>query len=278
MRTDYCIGIVTYKRPQKQITYRTLKNQHSTAPTFLIVEETDPTLQEYRETYPGQIITFNREGCLDTDCMDNFRPRRGVVYARNETRRIAERLGYTHYVMLDDDYDTFAHRYKKNGVLKQKPYPNLDELFSSIFDWMDTTPLHCVCLAQNGDLIGGLSDHPYKRKAMNTYFMNVERAYPFMGTLNEDTNAYTANQQNGMACLTLMDDVVDQVQTQKNAGGLTDLYLDVGTYVKSFYSVMVNPASNKISVLADAKSPHPRIHHECTQNKYAPCFVRENSV
>ena len=29
-----------------------------------------------------------------------------------------------------------------------------------------------------------------------------------------------------------------QKETQSNSGGLTDIYLELGTYVKSFYSVI----------------------------------------
>ena len=49
-----------------------------------------------------------------------------------------------------------------------------------------------------------------------------------------------------------------QKQTQKNAGGMTESYLDFGTYVKSFYSILYHPSSVKISTM---NSTHMRIHH-----------------
>ena len=51
---------------------------------------------------------------------------------------------------------------------------------------------------------------------------------------------------------------LDQPQTQANAGGITEAYLQYGTYVKSFYSVMLCPSCVKISEMGQS---HKRIHH-----------------
>lgn len=60
----------------------------------------------------------------------------------------------------------------------------------------------------------------------------------------------------------------------KNAGGMTDLYLDSGTYVKSFYSVMYCPSAVKVAVMGgDAEK---RLHHNISWNNCAPKILREN--
>jgi hypothetical protein len=51
---------------------------------------------------------------------------------------------------------------------------------------------------------------------------------------------------------------LEQVTTQANAGGLTEIYLDLGTYVKSFYSVMYAPSCVKI---AEMGVSNKRLHH-----------------
>ena len=56
---------------------------------------------------------------------------------------------------------------------------------------------------------------------------------------------------------------------------MTDTYIDSGTYIKSFYSVMYCPASVKISVLGDNRSPHYRIHHAINWNTAVPKTIRE---
>lgn len=54
-------------------------------------------------------------------------------------------------------------------------------------------------------------------------------------------------------------------------GGLTDAYLDSGTYVKSFYSVIAVPNCVKISAMG---SKDLRIHHKVDWNKAVPKLLR----
>jgi len=50
------------------------------------------------------------------------------------------------------------------------------------------------------------------------------------------------------------------------------MYLDKGTYVKSFYSVMMNPSAVKVYKMATA---HPRIHHFISWNNLAPKIISD---
>ena len=61
------------------------------------------------------------------------------------------------------------------------------------------------------------------------------------------------------------------------AGGMTEAYLDSGTYVKSFYSVMYSPSSVKISTIEDPRSPHCRIHHSISWERTAPKIIRQSA-
>ena len=46
---------------------------------------------------------------------------------------------------------------------------------------------------------------------------------------------------------------LNQKQTQKNKGGMTDIYMSQGTYVKSFYTVMMMPSSVKVGVMGHSE-------------------------
>lgn len=48
--------------------------------------------------------------------------------------------------------------------------------------------------------------------------------------------------------------------------------LDNGTYIKSFYSIMLNPSAVKISVF---NTTNKRIHHKINYNKVCPKILRE---
>ena len=122
----------------------------------------------------------------------------------------------------------------------------------------------CLALAQAGDFIGGTGsaiaqDMTLRRKAMNTFLCSTSRPFKFMGRMNEDVTTYINLGSKGLLFYTTPQIAIDQKATQSEEGGLTELYQAYGTYVKSFFSVMYNPSSIKISMMGTSNA---RIHHK----------------
>lgn len=76
----------------------------------------------------------------------------------------------------------------------------------------------------------------------------------------------------GKKILTCMITSLLQKETQSNAGGLTEIYLELGTYVKSFYSVMAAPSCIKVALMGDKQM---RLHHAVTWKNAVPKIIRE---
>jgi hypothetical protein len=121
-----------------------------------------------------------------------------------------------------------------------------------------------------------------KRKAMNAFICKTDRPFKFNGRINEDTTAYTSLQRSGTPFLTVVAAQVNQGATQANSGGLTDIYLSMGTYLKSFYSVMFCPSAVKVGALKDGGAKggtktegHARLHHRVNWNACAPKIIRQ---
>ena len=76
----------------------------------------------------------------------------------------------------------------------------------------------------------------------------------------------------GKLFLSLMSVQVNQLQTQSNAGGLTEIYRERGTYVKSFYSVMFAPSCVKITSMGRTDR---RLHHRIRWRNAVPMILRE---
>jgi len=53
---------------------------------------------------------------------------------------------------------------------------------------------------------------------------------------------------------------------------MTESYLDGGTYLKSFYSVMFNPSCIKIMMMGNK---HKRLHHAVFWNNAVPKIINE---
>lgn len=107
---------------------------------------------------------------------------------------------------------------------------------------------------------------------MNTFFCDVEKPFKFIGRINEDVNTYTRLGSVGWLGLTITDGQINQKQTQANKGGMSNVYLDSGTYLKSFYSVIGMPSAVKISEMGDKNK---RIHHNVEWERCVPMILNE---
>ena len=178
------------------------------------------------------------------DIGDNFKDDRVVVFARNAVFDIARELGYEYFLVLDDDYTEFRYTRddKQQYVTKLRRVLNLDRMFKELLEYYKKTNAKTLCIAQGGDFIGGEGSSVFKkklsRKAMNFFICSVNRPFQFVGRINEDVNTYVRFCTTGDLFLTIPNISLKQTDTQSNKGGMSDIYANQGTYVKSFYSVI----------------------------------------
>lgn len=87
--------ILTHGRSEKVITYRSLRRHGYTGPIYLIIDDEDPTGDQYRETFGAEwVIAFSKAEIAATfDEGDQSPDRRTIVYARNACFGIAADLG-----------------------------------------------------------------------------------------------------------------------------------------------------------------------------------------
>lgn len=283
MRSDFAALILTHGRPDRVHTYFALRNAGYTGRIIIVIDNEDKTAKEYRSRYGSDVVMFDKAAIAKTfDEGDNFQDRRAIIYARNASFQIAKDLGYRYFVQLDDDYTGFYYRFDEDGFYGHCITPSLDWLFSALCDYLKATPFASIAISQGGDHIGGGESKKVigtKRKAMNSFICDIEKPFKFVGRINEDVNTYTCEQRKGLLFLTVMAAQLNQKPTQSNAGGMTDLYLDSGTYVKTFYSIMYAPSCVKVSDISDPKNGHAghaRIHHKILWNNAAPLILSEH--
>ena len=275
---DFAVFILTHGRPDRVITYDTLKRQGYTGKVYIIIDNEDKTAKEYYENFGDMVVMFDKadiETRIDTG--SNFGDRRTILHARNASFEIAKKLGITYFLQLDDDYYEFQFK-----INKEKKYPKqhftikskLDCVFGLFLDYYKTIDAKSIAMAQGGDFFGGENSFgkPPKRKCMNTFFCSTERSFRFSGTMNEDVNTYVSMGATGNLFLTIPLAMMNQMDTQSNAGGITELYKRFGTYAKSFYTVMYAPSCTKIGMMG---TTHKRLHHSINWKSAVPCIVSE---
>lgn len=281
-REDFVAFILTYGRPDRVHTYDSLRFSGYTGRIVLVVSTDDAKLPEYQAKFPGEVEVFSKDEIAETfDEGDNFIGRRAViVYARNACWEIARRLGVKWFVQLDDDYvKSLGFRYKRDadGVYQNAAQiKRLDRVFELTVAFLEESKALSVAFLQGGDFIGGKEGSAaiagLKRKCMNSFFCAVSRPFQFFGRLNEDVNLYTAGGRTGMLFFSLPQFAIQQLATQQNKGGMTETYLDQGTYLKSFYSVMFAPSCVHVATM---NTTHPRIHHRVRWDAAVPVILPE---
>ena len=295
---NFAALILTYGRPDKVLTYYTLRKQGYTGRIVFVIDDTDAKGDEYRERFGGEpgveIYCFDKKamrGSFDIgdNNLDDFR---NVIFARNAVADIVVELGLEHFLVLDDDYFQFIWRFtdkfewamarhfehrKDSGFYTS----NLDAIFKCFVEFLAGTPSHVktIAMAQGGDFIGGQAGAfgqcvTLRRKAMNSFFCSSDRPIGWLGRINEDVTTYVVGATRGDVYFTLNQIALNQPQTQSSSGGLTEFYLATGTYVKSFYSVMYHPSGTTVKMLNSRSNP--RLHHSIDSNKTNPKILRES--
>lgn len=266
MREDFAVFILSHGRAENVITWDTLTRCGYSGKRFVIIDDEDDQEPIYRKLYGDSVIQFcKKEAAERSDTMDCSKERNIVLFARNECHRIAKDLGLKYFLVLDDDYATFMLRYKDQGKFKGVRISNMDELCDKFIEFLETSGALTVAFSQGGDFIGGIGNKRIEkgllRKAMNSFFCKTDRPFKFLGRINEDANAYVLLGSRGELFFTVCRVMLVQTQTQQQAGGLTGAYLDHGTYVKSFYSVICMPSA----VVVNAMGAHHRRMHHCVR-------------
>lgn len=276
---SFAIFILSHGRPHDIITLSALKKANCTAKTYIIIDNEDTTASEYIKLYGDRVIQFDKtEYAKGIDTADNLSDNKSIIFARNYCWELAEKLGLEYFLQLDDDYTDFQYRYARpnENKLSYVSVKQFDRVCDLMIDFLRSSNADTVAFAQGGDYIGGrnggLFEQRVKRKAMNSLFCRTDKRIEFLGRRNSDVTAYCYHGSRGKLFLTIADIMLNQKQTQSIKGGVTDFYIQNGTYAKTFYTVMFCPSFVKVSIMG---TTNPRIHHRINFAKGVPMILNE---
>jgi len=274
---NFAIFIMVHGRPDKMWTYQSLRKHGYTGKIYLVADDLDETVNEYKNKYKDELIVFDKKkSSLNMDTGDNSGDFRSTLFSANTIFELAKERGIKYFFIMCDDYLRFEHKKNTGYQLKTISIKNLDKVIIGMLEFYKKTTITTLAMAQAGDFIGGkdsqIMKNQIKRKAMNTFLCSTDRPFKFLGRLNEDVTTYVNLGGKGLLFVTISNISITQNQHQSEKGGLTDVYLDYGTYVKSFFSVMYNPSCVKISEIG---GKHKRIHHKVNWNNAVPKIISE---
>ena len=273
---DFAVFILTHGRPNNIKTISALKRTGYTGKIYFIIDDQDDTADQYYANFGEQVIMFSKEEIAKTfDEGFNSPDRNTIIYARNACFPIAEKLGITYFMQLDDDYTGFSYKFDGELNYKDKQIKNLDAILDYLLEFYKSIPALSIAIAQGGDYIGGSLGSMAKavqlrRKCMNSFICSTDRPFQFVNRFNEDVTTYTTQGGRGDLFFTIMHLALNQTQTQSNDGGITDFYKKYGTYVKSFSSVLYCPSSIRVSEMGNNQK---RLHHKINWGHTVPVIL-----
>jgi hypothetical protein len=271
--------ILSHGRADNVYTVETLRRCGYTGNIYFVLDDEDTTADQYRNQFgENNVIVFSKKEIAKTfdvgDSIQDLPP--AVVYARNASFQIARDLGLDYFMQLDDDYTSFMFRWIEDKKLKHSYIKDMNKVFEAMIDFLDVSNASTFAMAQGGDFMGGVGStaatKPLLRKAMNSFLFKTDNRITFVGRINEDVNTYVVEGTRGELYLTSTALMLTQQQTQKNKGGLTEIYLEVGTYVKSFYTVMMAPSCVTVRSMGTS---HKRLHHSVKWNNTVPKIISD---
>ena len=179
---DYAIFIISHGRPNVQKTYDFLASKNCTQNTFIVCDDLDKTLDEYRRNYGDRVLVFNKQRYMDVvDVFHNVPNPNHPVYARNAVYDLAIERGFRFFVCLDDDMASVRLR----TVKAERGTDYVDEAFQAVFRFMRDAGLYIYGSGGASSFFGGFTDDLLFR-AVNAYFCDTQRRVEFKCHYNED--------------------------------------------------------------------------------------------
>ena len=99
MNRKFAVFILSHGRADNIITLKALQKGNYTGKVYIIVDDEDEQLNEYKRLHGDKVVVFSKEKMDGTfDIGDNQNDRRVVVYARNKCHDIAKDLGLDYFL------------------------------------------------------------------------------------------------------------------------------------------------------------------------------------
>ena len=252
---NFAIIIKSHKRANTQLTLEELKKMNYKGNLFIIVDDEDPQLNEYKENYGNIIKVFNKDEMLKyADTLDNFNNKNNALLPAIYAKKLAENLKLDYYFLMDDDIFSIRERYEENNQLKGRNINNINAIIEVFINYMKKTNISCLSFGNEGGYIGGINGkfkNGIGRNNNQNFLIKTKDNINFLGTRNEDFNMIANYSKIGKIIFEIYRIGIRSPERGTNSGGLKDDYETSGFYVANFYSIIIAPYCCKLGYRND---------------------------
>lgn len=254
MRDDFAVFILTHGRADNQKTLKMLKSCGYKGKYFLVVDDLDEQLPEYKKRYGNHVIVFNKMGARKTmDTFHNTRMLTAVVFARNVVFDIAREKGISCFAMCDDDVSRLNYKVIEKDKLKTlKITKNIEKFLEAYVEYQQSAKITVLGMCEDGVFIGGgnqLARSGYTPSVGKFMFYRTDDEVKYRGLFYEDNiSTFDIPLQGRVSFSPTCISTVSQVNVKKSArGGMKKAYdFTSEEYVCCFMVLMAHPSGVKI--------------------------------
>lgn len=156
---DVAVLISTNGRARNQITYSTLRRIGYTGKIFLVVDDEDVELAEYKRIYGDSVKIFSKkEYFKKADLMINKADMCAAIFSRNACFDIAKENGISFFVNCDDDIKDIKFADIRGRKLITRKITDFDTVMKSVKKFMTCIGSDAMSICEDGVYVGGLNE------------------------------------------------------------------------------------------------------------------------
>lgn len=269
------IYIISKGRPQCK-TAETLQNINYEGDWFIVCGNNDETLPEYIKKWgEDKVLVFDwYEEIKKTDVMDNFgfeKMPSGAAPVRNAVFDFSRARGERRHWQMDDDFNIFR---LTNTEMTKNPKIDgrlLQFWLKRIAKFADDAKLANIGLSLCEESFPTDAKTFTSRVYAVHNMSNDPNLTPrWKGRFNDDTiHAITVHRLGQLKEMNIKFCSTDTAYTQQEAGGLTEMYKELGTVRKTAYLILIAPNATKLVISKG------RYHHKVDWSKLVVKTIRE---
>lgn len=257
MCNDFAVFICTHGRPNNQTTLQFLRKQGYTGKIYLVLDDTDSTIQQYIDTYnPDMILVFDKQHYIDTNDVGSLPPNfKTILYAKNAVEDMAIDLGLKAFVVADDDVKSFRLRAPIDDKhMCSYRVENMDEVIDAYCEFMLDNDFTAVGFCNNVQYAAGIevfnnNNIQKYRVPYNFVFRNTKYKVEWLSSFGEDIITAMEYGKVGHKMIDLPCVQFETIPPGKALpGGMSDIYNSISEFSLVFYYFMYNPSAMKLRI------------------------------
>lgn len=273
MGNNFAVFILSHGRANNIDTLKTLRRANYSGKWFIVVDNQDDMLGEYKREYKNKVIVFDKEEWMNkTDTVTNEKEFASPVFARNFISCYATENGYEYYLMIDDDIKSLNIRYIKGEKLKSTTLNNFNVWIEQVINMLSkNNHILCIGTGNAGSYIGGPKGK-YSNRVYIGDFSQVALFHgrcEFKGIFNEDENVCLLEANKGRVAMLDLNVSHASPKRKSNKGGLKEEYNKTNDYFIAMCSFIVHPSACRIV------TKKGKIQLRITRNYQCPKVVNE---